>query len=184
MNNFLSNAFVLVLSIVVGSNVALGRDRLAKNKKSSTDQKGFRDTDPVKGNPHPIGKDKIVRGIVITSVVGGIGAGLVSFGLVNFCTSTSYDDEGNGTTETDESCKKRNQQMMLGGAAVVAIGLGIGLPIMFKGMEERRVWKQWNRSNSKFNRQAEYQTISTYEVFLTSVPAVRNSVALGLNYTH
>ena len=139
----------------------------SKKKKQHQTDSGFRDTDPVPGNPHPVGKGKIVTGIVITSVGGGVGVGLITYSIFNYCPFYTYgvDEEEAKTREAE--CKKTNQMLLISGIASTALGLGIGLPKLFEGMKERRVWKQWNRDNAKRkNRSTETRTLYHYNIFL------------------
>lgn len=155
----------------------------SKKKKREKDS-GFRDTDPVPGNPHPIGKDKIVSGIIISSVGGGIGVGLITYSIFNYCAFYSYgvDDEEANAKETE--CRKNNQIMLITGIASTALGLGIGLPKLFAGMKERRVWKQWNRDNAKRkNRVMETRTEYQYNLFLAPQTESKTfTMGLSFNY--
>ena len=169
-----------------GNSQQLARVMLAQKSKKKRPEKdsSFRDTDPVPGNPHPIGKDKIVSGIIISSVGGGIGVGLITYSIFNYCAFYSYgmDEEEANAKETE--CRKNNQIMLISGIASTALGLGIGLPKLFEGMKERRVWKQWNRDNAKRkNRVMETRTEYQYRLFLA--PQVESkTLALGLSFSY
>jgi hypothetical protein len=169
-----------------GNSQQLARVMLVQKSKKRKPEKdsGFRDTDPVPGNPHPIGKDKIVTGIVISSVGGGIGVGLISYSIFNYCAFYSYglDEEEANAKETE--CRKNNQIMLISGIASTALGLGIGLPKLFEGMKERRVWKQWNRDNAKRkNRVMESRTEYQYKLFLA--PQIESkTLAFGLSFDY
>jgi hypothetical protein len=171
--------------VLQGSGHKLAGLMLAKRstRKPADKDRGFRDTDPVPGNPHPDGKGKIVSGIVISSVGGGIGVGLITYSIFNYCGFQTVDADGNYDQAAEDDCKKTNQILLVGGLASTALGLGIGLPRMFEGMKERRVWKQWNRDNAKRKRKAEYRTVYQYRFFLAPY-AGSQAMALGFRFNY
>jgi hypothetical protein len=84
----------------------------------------------------------------------------------------------------EAKCKKNNQIILVSGLASTALGLGIGLPKLFEGMKERRVWKQWNRDNGKGkNRVLETRTEYRYNLFLA--PQIESkTLAMGLSFNY
>lgn len=134
MRTFVS--LLLVATLSSGSAFAANIE-LAQNK-SSKQKYGL----SVGDNPLPSGGGKIAGGIVTMSVGAGVGL------LVFFMQLFSYCDENDGSTE-DSSCENNPRNMTYFGAALVAAGLGVGIPLTVKGVKERRQWKQWNRDNVK-----------------------------------
>ena len=78
------------------------------------------------------GRLKIASGIVLTSVLTTVGAlAIMSYGM-GLCSDDNYD-----------SC---SGDYVLGGAAAMGVGLGLGIPLIVSGARDRKSWKSQNRS--------------------------------------
>lgn len=78
------------------------------------------------------GRFKIASGIVLTSVLTTAGAlAIMSYGM-GLCGDDTYD-----------SCP---DDYVLGGAAAMGVGLGLGIPLIVSGARDRKAWKSQNRA--------------------------------------
>ena len=95
------------------------------------------------------GTGKLVPGIVTASVGTGFGLLLVALSRVN-CNDLTKDrdknDDAENPSKTDDDvkdCEKLKPTYRKLGAASIVVGLGVGLPFIYFGIEDRKAYNQW-----------------------------------------
>jgi hypothetical protein len=123
------------------------RESSDQYKPTKEDKKKRKDADEP-GAP-PRGTGKLVAGIVTTSVGAGLGILLLAYANID-CNSINKDDANSSDTnkqkdrETDiKDCKKGQKDAKVAGGVLFATGLGVGLPLMYFGIQDRKVYNDW-----------------------------------------
>lgn len=112
---------------------------------------------PVKKSKDPIdetgappkGTGKLVGGIVASSV--GVGLGLLLIAVGNIDCDDIDKDNAETTDETKRAerekqvkdCKRDQPNIRTSGTVVLVGGLGVGLPLMYFGIKDRKAYNEW-----------------------------------------
>jgi hypothetical protein len=99
-------------------------------------------------NPHSSGIGYLISGIIVTSVLGGVG-GIFALG---FPYSSGEDVcEEQYTEKEKEDCRKEDdkeeKQGRLTGLGVALVGVGVGVPLILVGKNKLAKWKDWRKKN-------------------------------------
>ncbi len=97
----------------------------------------------------PKGTGKLVAGIVTSSVGAGLGLLFLAYANID-CNSINKDDANSSDTnkqkerETDvKDCKDQQKPAKTAAAVFITAGLGVGLPLLYFGIQDRKVYNQW-----------------------------------------
>ncbi len=89
-------------------------------------------------DPQPASKGtgQFVTGIVLTAVGPGLGLLLLAASKTIDCTEEKDEDDR-------DICEDNKEAAPTGAVIYAGLGLGIGLPLLFDGIEKRRLYKEW-----------------------------------------
>lgn len=131
------------------------------------------------------GTGKIVGGIVTTSV--GAGLGIITLAFASIDCNDINEDEKNSSDigkqkerENDiKDCKNGQKDAKVTGAVLLAAGLGVGLPLLYFGIQDRKVYNEWKAGQP-------VQDESAYAPGKASLVLIPNgnSISTGINVSY
>jgi hypothetical protein len=133
----------------------------------------------------PRGTGKIVGGIVTTSVGAGLGILTLFFANID-CNDINKDDAD--STDVDKQkeretnikdCKNGQKDAKVAGGVLMAAGLGVGLPLLYFGIQDRKVYNEW-KAGQPAQEESAYAPGRASLVFIPS----GNTFSPGINVSY
>lgn len=146
-----------------GKNAPRSERKSEKKAEEGSDDAPSVAGDP--GPPPPKGSGEIAGGIVMTSV----GPSLALLALII----------GPGCYDSSAVCEQNKRDLGLFELVTAGVGIGVGVPLIGRGVDKRHEWKQWKTEKDAFDAEQGEKESSLWHLDLA--PTSGRGLALVLN---
>jgi hypothetical protein len=123
----LNRQLVIICAVIIGLSPVTAFGKSKKKKEREKDHPNYERY--MADEEYRSGRSNRIAGLLVSSIVGGIGGGILVGGLLwNACMGASEEDT--------PKCKRNARGVMLTGVVVAGAGLGTGIPLVSVGSDK------------------------------------------------